>query len=64
MTAIVISAFTIFSCFSSLDSAPVDKSDGKSIYEDFKLKREILMRKEREQFLGSNLTLNQDEQFA
>ena len=64
MTAIVISAFTIFSCFFSSNSAPVDKSDGKSIYEDFKLKREILMRKEREQFLGSNLTLNQDEQFA
>jgi hypothetical protein len=36
----------------------------KSIFEDFKVSREILMRKEREHFLGSNTSLNQDEQFA
>ena len=39
-------------------------SIAKSIFEDFKVGREIVMRKEREHFLGSNTSLNQDEQFA
>jgi hypothetical protein len=55
----------IFLSFAILcETSPVDILSAKTIFEEFKVSREITMRKERKMFLGSNITLNQDEQFA
>jgi hypothetical protein len=39
-------------------------STSKALLDEFKVGREILIRRESEKFLGSNMSLNQDEQFA
>ena len=60
----ITSKLIFFSFVILSETSPIDVLSSKTIFENFKVSREITMRKEREMFLGSNITLNQDEQFA